>query len=361
MLLIHSQKLINFHQSPFLFIVIGTSNTYVNSSITPLRELFIPMGALHGYQSQPSPHVIYHTKKFKMHLIVSLVHISDPMKPIVLIKMSEYSFHDSSDPTLLLITLILAIRQGTVPIGLVKYTTINTLASQYTFLRADCVSLVGKHSRLISTKQFVKFLRIMNTGGSKTFLTDDTRTFIYSNLSFVTIIDSLAPFKKIRIIVLLRKALPFTCLFIHHTLFSLIRTASRLDNTGIYESSTMQDELFFPQHVDDMIKKLLQNSRLHQLFSKSQYGSKIRNLFLSQSRIDKTDPQKSLKRKTVYQRILQLRIAQIIKVLKKQIFQRINDWHSGTYLTSGFVQGFYFFFQQLPVHKLINLFQKLVT
>jgi len=171
---IHSLKLLNFHQLPFLFMVIGTPNVSLNPSIIPFhwilrtRGLFKEIGvihtSLHGYQSQPSSYIVYHTKKFKMHLIASLVHIPAPMKPIVVFEMSKYSLHDSSDSTLL-VTLLLTIQQASVAIGLVS---------------PERDGLCHKHNRFISTKQFVKFLRFMNTGGGKTSLAYDTRTLIYS-------------------------------------------------------------------------------------------------------------------------------------------------------------------------------------
>jgi len=367
----HSQKFLKFHRLPLPFIAIGALNASLNSSIILFhwilrtRGLFIEMGvlhtSLHRYQNQPSPSIVYHTEKFKMHLIAHLVYIPDSMESIVLFKMSKYSLHDSSDLTLLLVTLLLTIRRASVAIGLVQYTTINTFALKCLFLRAVCIDLVSKHRSFVPTKQFVKFLRIMNTGSSKTSLADDTRTLIYSNMSFITVISSLTPLKKIRIIILLGRALLFTRFFVSHTPLLLIRATCRLDNTGIYESSSSQDEFFFFQNVNDVIKELLQNSRLRQPFSESPYGGKIRNLLLSQSRIDKANPKKSLKGETTYQSIFQLRIAQIIKVLKKQTFQRINDWHLRTTPTRGGVQGLDFSFQLLPVQELINLFQKLVT
>ena len=104
-----------------------------------------------------------------------------------------------------------------------------------------------------------------------------------------------------------------------------------------------------------MVKELFQNSTLRQTFSKTSNGSKIRNLLF------KTNSQKPLKRKTIYQSIFPLTITQILKILEKQAFQRINDWHCGTSSTRKFVQGFCFFFQQFPVYQLINLFQKLIA
>jgi hypothetical protein len=170
---------------------------------------------------------------------------------------------------------------------------------------------------------------------------DDARTLVDADVSLVPEVPLLPAFRRRGVRIPLRALrgviVPFTLL------------PGRLHQRGIHNGPSPENESLLVNLPEHLGEDRLEKPRLDQSVPESPDSGIVGYIRV------KGNPGKPLKTQPVNERILEGGIAEIVKILENQTFQRHNDRHRRVSPLRGLVQGFAHPFERLKIHELIDL------
>jgi hypothetical protein len=118
----------------------------------------------YGYTSL---NIVDNAEESELELVTPKVHIPDNPVTEDFLEIGKRSFHGIAHTTLFAVGFLLIVAQWTASSALVQHPAIYPIFSALALHLVFGICFVGKDRALITTKQFIKFLAIMYTGGSK--------------------------------------------------------------------------------------------------------------------------------------------------------------------------------------------------